>query len=107
MIFRLHDLSAVTGLLRRHPVVGIIGVRQVGKTTLAREIIQRATKPVAYFDLESPEDLARLQDPMLALKDLRGIVVINEIQRVSDLFPVIRVLWIDHKIQRICGEHFR
>jgi predicted AAA+ superfamily ATPase len=74
MISRSHDLSAVTGLLRRHPVVGIIGARQVGKTTLAREIIQRATKPVAYFDLESPEDLARLQDPMLALKDFHYLI---------------------------------
>ena len=82
----------MTGLLARHSVVGIIGARQVGKTSLAREIIQRTKKPVSYFDLENPEDLARLQDPMLALGGLKGLVVIDEVQRFPELFPVIRVL---------------
>ena len=45
-----------------------------------------------YFDLENPEDLARLSDPMLALKGLKGLVVIDEIQRVPELFPILRVL---------------
>ena len=92
MISRSRDFSAVSRLLRQHPVVGIIGARQVGKTTLAREIVRRTKKQTAYFDLESPENLARLQDPMLALKELSGIVVIDEIQRLPELFPVIRVL---------------
>ncbi len=80
------------GLLRRHPVVGIIGARQVGKTTLARSFIAEAHSPSSFFDLENPEDMARLHDPMLALKRLRGIVVIDEIQRHPELFPVLRVL---------------
>ena len=92
MILRNHEIKTLTGLLSRHPVVGIIGARQVGKTSLAREIIGRTKKPVTYFDLENPEDLARLQDPMLALGGLKGLVVIDEVQRFPELFPVIRVL---------------
>lgn len=92
MIFRKREIKALMGLLARHPVVGIIGARQVGKTSLAREIIQRTKKPVSYFDMENPEDLARLQDPMLALGGLKGLVVIDEVQRFPELFPVIRVL---------------
>jgi predicted AAA+ superfamily ATPase len=79
-------------LLRRHPVVGIIGARQVGKTTLARLLITGLRGPFSYFDLENPEDLARLDDPMLAIKGLKGLVVIDEIQRRPNLFPVLRVL---------------
>ena len=74
------------------PVVGIIGARQVGKTTLARLIIKGIRGPSSYFDVENPEDLARLEDPMLALKGLKGLVVIDEIQRRPNLFPVLRVL---------------
>ena len=71
MIKRNQDISVLNGLLRRHPVVAIIGARQVGKTTLARAIVDKTNKQSTYFDLESPEDLARLADPMLALKDLK------------------------------------
>ena len=92
MIPRSHEIEKLTGLIGRHPVVGIIGARQVGKTSLAREIIRRTGRPVSYFDLENPEDLARLQDPMLALRGLGGLVVIDEVQRLPELFPVIRVL---------------
>jgi predicted AAA+ superfamily ATPase len=92
MILRKHEIKTLTGLIERHPVVGIIGARQVGKTSLAREIIQRIGKPILYFDLENPEDLARLQDPMLGLRGLKGLVVIDEVQRLPELFPVIRVL---------------
>jgi predicted AAA+ superfamily ATPase len=92
MIHRKREIKTLTGLIGRHPVVGIIGARQVGKTSLAREIIRRIRKPVSYFDLENPEDLARLQDPMLTLEALKGLVVIDEIQRFPELFPVIRVL---------------
>ncbi len=92
MIERKAEEDSVRGLLKRHPVVGIIGARQVGKTTLARMIAERRKRGVAFFDLENPEDLARLSDPMLALKGLKGLVVIDEIQRSPDLFPVLRVL---------------
>lgn len=92
MIERVREITTLRQLLQRHPVVGIIGARQVGKTTLARSFVERLRKVVTYFDLEDPEDLARLADPMLALKDLSGLVVIDEVQRMPDLFPVLRVL---------------
>ena len=92
MIERRVELQTLRKLLSRYPVVGIIGARQVGKTTLARIYISKARGPVTYFDLENPEDEARLADPMLALKDLRGLVVIDEIHRQPQLFPVLRVL---------------
>jgi hypothetical protein len=92
MIKRGRELETLRKLLKRHPVVGIVGARQVGKTTLARSLISAIGKPTSYFDLENPEDLARLADPMLALKDLKGLVVIDEIQRLPELFPVLRVL---------------
>jgi len=92
MVKRKKELKTVHDLLRRHPVVGIVGARQVGKTTLARMVVETIKVPVFHFDLENPEDMARLSDPMLALKELKGLVVIDEIQRHADLFPVIRVL---------------
>ena len=92
MIDRKQEVEAIQGLLRRHPVVGMVGARQVGKTTLARLLIEKTKGPSSNFDLENPEDLARIADPMLALKDLEGLVVIDEIQRQPNLFPVLRVL---------------
>jgi predicted AAA+ superfamily ATPase len=92
MIDRESEVRAVRGLLRRHRVVGIVGARQVGKTTLARMVVRGWKNGATFFDLEHPEDLARLQDPMLALRDLRGLVVIDEVQRLPDLFEVLRVL---------------
>lgn len=85
-------MNRLTGLLKRHRVVGIIGARQVGKTTLARSLLKPHYDAANYFDLENPEDLARLNDPMLALKGLKGVVVIDEIQRLPELFPILRVL---------------
>lgn len=92
MIERKRHYKEVRGLLRRHPVVAIIGARQVGKTTLAREIASRWRSQSMIYDLEDPADLARLSDPMLALKDKKGLIVIDEIQRFPDLFPILRVL---------------
>ena len=92
MINRDTEIRTLTTLLKRHRVVAIIGARQVGKTTLAREPAKRWHGEVSYFDLEDPGDEARLADPMLALRTLPGLVVIDEIQRVPDLFPVLRVL---------------
>lgn len=96
MIDRARELEVLTGLLKRHPVVGIIGARQVGKSTLAGEYLKTVSTPSTRFDLENPEDEARLADPMLALKPLTGIIVIDEIQRHPNLFPVLRVL-VDRK----------
>jgi predicted AAA+ superfamily ATPase len=92
MIERASRLKTLSGLLARHRVVGIVGARQVGKTTLARAFVARRKGPTTIFDLENPEDLARLSDPMLALKGLKGLVVIDEVQRVPELFKVLRVL---------------
>jgi predicted AAA+ superfamily ATPase len=92
VIERRQELSVLTGLLRRHAVVGIVGARQVGKTTLARQVAAARTGPVTFLDLENPADLARLDEPFLALRDLRGLVVIDEVQRRPGLFSVLRVL---------------
>lgn len=78
-------------LSRQFPVVALVGARQVGKSTLARAFAERSGG-AADFDLEDPRDLARLREPLLALDPLRGLVVLDEIQRRPDLFPVLRVL---------------
>ena len=82
----------LTDLLARFPVVGLIGARQVGKTTLARQIAATSSGPVTVFDLEYPGDVARLAEPTLALERLTGLVVMDEVQRRPDLFPTLRVL---------------
>lgn len=76
--------------LTRFPVVTIVGPRQCGKTTLARRLV--SADSANYFDLEDPVSLARLENPRTALQDLSGLVVIDEVQRRPDLFPVLRVL---------------
>ncbi|HUB27850.1 MAG TPA: ATP-binding protein, partial [Tepidisphaeraceae bacterium] len=90
MIHRRSLMSQVVSSLRRGPVTAILGPRQCGKTTLARQIARQ--KDGAFFDLENPADLARLQNPLLALQDLHGLVVLDEVQRKPDLLPVLRVL---------------
>ena len=92
MIDRPGETGRVKSLLRTFPVVGILGARQVGKTTLARMVMRSLGRHAAYFDLENPVDVARLADPMLALSPLKGLVVIDEIQRQPELFSVLRVL---------------
>jgi predicted AAA+ superfamily ATPase len=88
------DLHArqITGLLKRFPVVAILGARQVGKTTLAASIAPTVSNRISRFDLENPSDLARLADPMLGLQEPKGLVVLDEVQRRPELFPVLRVL---------------
>ena len=92
MLERRADLDAIDAAFRRSPVVAVLGPRQIGKTTLAREFSKRVRGPVARFDLEDPRDLSRLDDPMAALERLRGLIVLDEIQRLPELFPVLRVL---------------
>ena len=82
--------DSVKRALARSPVVAIIGPRQCGKTTLARQLVSAGS--ANYFDLEDPVSLARLDQPLTALRDLAGIVVIDEVQHRPDLFPVLRVL---------------
>ena len=92
IIDRPRHLRRLEKLLRSHPVVAILGARQVGKTTLARAFSETLGGPVTRFDLEDPEDLARLADPKLALDPLEGLVILDEVQRRPELFPVLRVL---------------
>lgn len=81
-----------------NPIVAILGPRQCGKTTLARDYLDKnqITKRQNYFDLESITDLERLQSPELTLSKLSGIITIDEIQRFPDLFTTLRVL-VDRK----------
>ena len=90
MIQRKFVLSALKNALKRNRVVVLVGPRQCGKTTLARLLLQEDS--LNYFDLEDPASLARLDEPMTALGSLRGLVVIDEVQRRPDLFPILRVL---------------
>lgn len=90
MIKRQSLLRRVRSALRRSRVVSLIGPRQCGKTTLARQFV--STESSNYFDLEDPTSLSRLDEPMIALSGLKGLVVIDEVQRKPDLFPVLRVL---------------
>lgn len=69
------------------PVVAILGARQCGKTSLAKQFSYDH-----YFDLENPRDLSRLENPQLALENLKGLIVIDEIQRAPELFSLIRFL---------------
>ncbi|HVT58418.1 MAG TPA: ATP-binding protein [Thermoanaerobaculia bacterium] len=89
---RRRHLESLAGLLDRFPVVGLLGARQVGKTTLARDLARRRDGQVAFFDLEDPADLARLAEPILALRELDGLIIIDEVQRRPELFPALRVL---------------
>jgi len=83
-----------------HPVVALLGPRQCGKTTLARMYAEQtgqswannAAATITRFDLEDPTDLAALENPKLVLQDLSGLVIIDEIQRLPELFPILRVL---------------
>ena len=92
MIRRPQQLARLKSLLKENPVVAIIGARQVGKTTLAKELQKRWKQPCHRFDLEHHADLVRLADPDLALAPLKGLVILDEIQRMPDLFSLLRVL---------------
>lgn len=91
MIDRSEHRAQLRRLLAANPVVALVGARQVGKTTLARALAKEVDSG-SWFDCEDPTDLARLASPRLALGDLRGLVVIDEVQRRPELFPILRVL---------------
>jgi len=91
-------LKTIEMQFRIHPACAILGPRQVGKTTLAKMFIkQESPESFHFFDLENPLDLARMDNPMLTLSKLTGqLIIIDEIQRSPELFPILRVL-IDDK----------
>jgi len=94
MIKRTHWHKQIQAALKRSRILTLVGPRQCGKTTLAREFVPEDS--VNYFDLEDPVSLVRLDEPIVALESLRGLIVIDEIQRRPELFPVLRVL-VDRK----------
>jgi predicted AAA+ superfamily ATPase len=90
MIPRPEPARQIEESFRVHPVTALLGPRQCGKTTLARHLAERTHSTI--FDLEDPVDMQRLSAPMQALKDLTGLVIIDEIQRKPELFELLRVL---------------
>jgi len=91
-IRRVAYLETIRERLRDNTVVSLVGPRQAGKTTLARILAAESADAVHVFDLESPADLARLANPELVLRPLTGLVILDEVQRQPDLFPLLRVL---------------
>jgi predicted AAA+ superfamily ATPase len=89
MIPRAALLSRIRTALGRRRVVALVGPRQCGKTTLARVLARQGR--TSYFDLEDPRSLSQLAEPMTGLEGLRGLIVIDEVQLRTDLFPVLRV----------------
>lgn len=96
MISREIQIKSISKLFRSHSIVGLLGPRQCGKTTLAKEYLHSLEKQHKIeshlFDLEDPTDLARLSSPKLALEPLKGLIIIDEVQKRPDLFPILRVL---------------
>ena len=90
MVKRVALFERIRGAIRANPVTALYGPRQCGKTAAARQIAGETG--AEYFDLEDPVSQRRLSEPMTALGSLRGLVVIDEVQRQPDLFPVLRVL---------------
>jgi predicted AAA+ superfamily ATPase len=90
MIPRPEPIRQIEASFQIHPVTALLGPRQCGKTTLARFIATQ--EPATVFDLENPVDVQRLSAPMQALKDLSGLVILDEIQRKPELFELLRVL---------------
>ena len=90
MIKREYYLNRIERGLERSPIVALLGPRQCGKTTLARQLVP-STSP-SYFDLEDPAIAQLMENPMTALSPLKGTVVIDEAQRQPGIFPILRVL---------------
>jgi len=95
LIERKGSIKAIQSLLAVFPVTAILGPRQVGKTTLSK-----AFQPQYIFDLENPRDMAILDNPQLALENLEGLIVIDEVQRKPELFPLLRYLVDNNPHQR-------
>lgn len=96
MLKRTYFIDQIDFQYGIHSVCGLLGPRQIGKTTLAKQYAQDY-QDVHFIDLENPVDIARLQNPMLTLSELtQELIIIDEIQRVPELFPILRVL-VDEK----------
>ena len=90
MIDRLIQ-GQIASLLRTFPAVALLGPRQVGKTTLTRELIRNSLDEVVYFDLENDDDIARMENPAFLFEQYpEACIVLDEIQRMPDLFRQLR-----------------
>ncbi len=90
MLDRTRYKLQIRTALKRSKITAILGPRQCGKTTLSREISRHQS--THFLDLESPSDRTKLQNPELYLSNIPGLVIIDEIQQMPELFPVLRVL---------------
>jgi len=96
MLKRDHFIRRLKEQLKVHAVAALLGPRQCGKTTLASLLAEDYLEPIHHFDLENPSDLLALSEPMRILERLNGLVIIDEVQRLPSLFPILRVL-VDRK----------
>jgi uncharacterized protein len=101
VIDRHRRVLEVLDLLKSVPCVAILGARQVGKTTLAGFVANEWDGPVHRFDLERAADVARLAEPELALEPLDGLIVLDEVQRIPNLFTALRVFVDRHPDRRL------
>ena len=91
-IERTRLIKLIGDAIKRSPITAILGPRQCGKTTISRDIASR-TEQTTFFDLEDPVGYQQLiSAPKLALESLKGLIIIDEIQRMPELFPILRVL---------------
>ncbi|MDF2965176.1 MAG: putative superfamily ATPase [Rickettsiaceae bacterium] len=92
-MLRQYYIKQIRQYFKINPICAILGPRQCGKTTLSKQFAKELNDAeINIFDLENPIDLARLDNPLLALQDLKGLIIIDEIQRRPELFPILRVL---------------
>ncbi len=99
MIIRRRLQETLQESLSQFPVVAILGARQTGKTTLAKEIVHQSARHCVYMDLELPSDLNKIQDPEFFLEHNKdNLVILDEIQRKPELFPILRGMIDKHRI---------
>ncbi len=91
-IQRTPEIAELKRRFKNNPIVAILGPRQCGKTTLSHQFSLQGPSRITTFDLENPRDAERISNPLLALEDTEGLVIIDEIQRRPNLFPVLRTL---------------
>ncbi len=89
MIKRILE-SKIESELKHFPAVAILGARQTGKTTLAKRLMEIISKPCFYLDLENPEDIAMLTNPLAFFRaNTDKCIILDEIQRMPELFPLL------------------
>ncbi len=99
MIIRQDYIKEITTLFETFPIVAILGARQIGKSTLAHQYLKTQNLPYHFYDLESDRDQAILKEAQFALEQHSGLIIIDEIQRYPDLFPLLRYM-VDYHDQR-------